>query len=498
MNLGMTKINANMINETKILTNIFINTSENNFTPVNIYFSNEIKKVERIIYQEFTWQELKSEENKEKIIKNIPHNNFPHNAKIINGNFNIVIPGTIDPHVHFNTPGFEFREDFEHASTAAAYGGVTSIIDMPCTSLPPVTSAENFHKKLEAVKNRSLIDYAFWGGVCRNDFENGKNIEKQINELNELGVAGYKTYLISGMDSFKDLSVEQMRQVAKFIKHTNKPQSVHAEDKFMIESKRTRFKSDNQNTWEYYCLARNSDAEEKAILDMISVAKELGQKVHIVHLSSEAGLNAIRKAQKEGISITSETCPHYLQFTQDSFLNNKIKNYLKTAPPVKMNNDLNALWNGLMDGTLSFVTTDHAGCNPYEEKIDDNFWNVYGGIPGVEHRVPYLLSEGFLKNRLTFEQTQNLLSTNVAEYFKIEKKGKIKEGFDADFAIVNLWDSEIIKSEDMHSKGKYTPFEGMMSNAKVEKTILRGNIIMDKENEVEEKIGYGKFIEIMN
>ncbi len=485
-----------MKNNLKILTNVFINTSENNFTPVNIYFSDTIQKVERIIDKEFHWQELKNKEDKEEIIKQIPLEKLPNNIKIIDGKFNIVIPGTIDPHVHFDTPGFEFREDFEHASTAATFGGVTTIIDMPCTSLPPVTSKENFLEKLEAVKNRSLIDFAFWGGVCRNDLESGKNIEKQINELNELGVAGYKTYLISGMDTFKDLSIEQMRQIAKFLKQTNKPQAVHGEDKFMIESKRQRFKTANQNSWQYYCLARNPEAEEKAILDMISVAKEFGQKVHIVHLSSEAGLNAIRNAQKDGINVTSETCPHYLQFTQDSFLHDKIKNYLKTAPPVKMNNDQNALWQGLKDGVLSFVTTDHAGCNPEDEKVDENFWNVYGGIPGVEHRVPYLFSAGFLKNRLTFEQSVKLLSTNVAEYFNLNKKGKIKEGFDSDFAIINLWDSEIIKSKNMHSKGKYTPFEGITFNAKVEKTILRSNVVMDGKNEVNKKIGYGKFIEV--
>lgn len=485
-----------MNTQLKILSDIFLNVSENNFAPVNIYFTDKIQKVERVFSKEFSWHELKNAKTKTEIIKQIPHQNFPKDAKIIDGNFNIVIPGTIDPHVHFDTPGFEFREDFDHASTAAAFGGVTAIIDMPCTSLPPVTSKENFFEKLETVKNRSLIDFAFWGGICRNDLESGKNVEQQIKELDELGVAGYKTYLISGMETFKDLTINQMRQVAKFLEQTNKPQAVHAEDKFMIETKRQRFKAANHNTWEYYCLSRNSDAEEKAILDIISVTREFGQKVHVVHLSSEAGLNAIKNAQKEGINITSETCPHYLQFTQDSFLNDKIRNHLKTAPPVKMNNDLNALWNGLKDGILSFVTTDHAGCNPEEEKVDKNFWNVYGGIPGVEHRVPYLFSEGFMKNRLTFEQTVDLLSTNVAVYFGLTQKGKIENGFDADFAILNLWDSDIIKSENMHSKGKYTPFEGITLNAKVEKTILRGNIVMSEENKVDEKIGYGKFIEV--
>ncbi len=485
-----------MNNQLKIINNVFINTSENYFTPVNVYFSGTIQKVETIINKEFSWKELKDKKNKEKIINQIPKQNFPKNVKIIDGKFNIIIPGTIDPHVHFDTPGFEFRDTFEQGSTAAAFGGVTTIIDMPCTSLPPVTSVENFQTKLEVLKNRSLIDFSFWGGVCRNDFDEFKDIEKHVNELNELGVAGYKTYLISGMESFKDLNLEQMRIAAKYIKPTNKPHAVHAEDKYMIESKRLEFQSNNRNEWRHYCLARDPISEEKAINDMIIIAAEIGGKVHIVHLSSELGLNSISKAQQEGVKITSETCPHYLHFTQDDFENERIRNHLKTAPPVKMEKDQKALWQGLKDGTLSFVTTDHAGCNPIEEKSEENFWKVYGGIPGVEHRVPFMFSEGFIKGKLSFEQTVNLLSKNVAEYFNLEKKGKIKEGFDADFAIINLWDLEIVRSEEMHSKGKYTPFEGLQFNCIVEKTILRGEVIMDKGGKSEVEIGFGKFIEV--
>jgi dihydroorotase-like cyclic amidohydrolase len=287
-----------------------------------------------------------------------------------------------------------------------------------------------------------------------------------------------------------------MRLAAKFIKPTNKPHAVHAEDKYLIESRRLEFQSNNRNEWRHYCLTRDPISEEKAIKDMIKIAAEIGGKVHIVHLSSELGLISISKAQQEGVNITSETCPHYLYFTQDDFENEKIRNYLKTSPPVKMEKDKKALWQGLKVSTLSFVTTDHAGCDPIVEKSEDNFWKVYGGIPGVEHRVPFLFSEGFIKEKLSFEQTVNLLSKNVAEYFNLENKGIIKEGFDADFAVLNLWDWETVRSNNMHSKGKYTPFEGTEFNCIVEKTILRGKVIMDRVTEVEEKIGYGKFIEI--
>ena len=485
-----------MDKQLNILTNVFLSTSDNNVVPVNIYFDKSIKKIEKLFSQELKWEEIDSIEKKEKLAEKNLSKKFPSGSKIIDGKYNLVIPGAIDPHVHFNTPGFEFRDTFENGSTAAAHGGVTTIIDMPCTSLPPVTSKKNFNTKLDSVKNRSLIDYAFWGGVCRNDFEEFKDIEKQICELNELGVAGYKTYLISGMDTFKDLNLEQMKQAANYIEKTGKPQSVHAEDKFLVESRRLDFQSNNRNEWRHYCLSRDSLAEEKAINNVIEIARISKHRVHIVHLSSELGLNAIKKAQNDGVHITSETCPHYLHFTQDDFSNEEIRNYLKTAPPVKMQNDQDALWEGLADGSLKFVTTDHAGCDPVKEKSSDNYWKVYGGIPGVEHRVPHLFSEGFKRKKLTLEKTINLLSTNIAEYFNLPQKGKIKKGYDADFALINLWGSEIVKSVNMHSKGKYTPFEGMKFNSVVEKTILRGKVIMDKDGSAEEIIGYGKFLKI--
>lgn len=485
-----------MNNQTKILTNVFLNTSENDVALVNIFFDDKIRKIERISNREYSWSEIDSLEKRNRVLGTIEKITPPSNVKIIDGEFNLVIPGAIDPHVHYNTPGFEFRDTFEHGTNAAAYGGVTSIIDMPCTSLPPVTSLKNFNEKLNVVKDRALVDFAFWGGVCGNNFDNNEDLEKNINELNEAGVASYKAYLISGMDTFKDLSIDHMRIAADLIAKTRKPLGVHAEDKNLIETRREEFKSNNLNTWEYYCSARDDLAEEAAVKDMIQISKKTGAKIHIVHLSSELGLNAIKLAKQKGINISAETCSHYLHFTLEDFNNSEIRNYLKTAPPIKKTNDQKAMWDGIIDGVLSFVTTDHAGCDPTKEKFSDNFWKVYGGIPGVEHRVQHLISEGFKKNKLTLKKTIDLLSTNAAEYFNLANKGKIKEGFDADFALLNLWESEIIDSKNMHSKGKYTPFDGEQFDCKIEKTILRGSIVMDREIDAEEKIGFGKFIEV--
>jgi len=477
----------------KTITNIFINTKENKLRLAEVVFAETIQGI-NFLSDEIDWNNVKDKKSLDEFKSKYKNEN--QDGESIDGNFCLLMPGAIDPHVHFDTPGFEFREDFEHASTAAAYGGVTTIIDMPCTSLPPVTDINNFTTKLNVVKNRSLIDFTFWGGVRRQGFDDLQKLEKQVTELSEAGVAGYKVYVISGMEEFSDLTYEQIEQAAKLIKLTGKPMSVHAEDKSLVVSRRESFQKENKNSWEEYCIARDVEAERKAIEEIKNISDKTGCRIHVVHLSSKAGMVIIRSAAKENIRLTSETCPHYLYFTQKDFENNQIRNYLKTAPPVKFEEDKNALWEALKNNELEFVTTDHAGCNPKEEKISDNFWKVYGGIPGVEHRVPFLFSEGFLQNRLTLEQTINLLSSNVAKFFNLNDKGELTQDKDADFALIDLWNSQIVASKDMHSKGKYTPYEGITFNTVVKQTFLRGQEIMNRDENKFGKIGYGKFIKV--
>ena len=481
--------------ELNIIKNIFISVGSNKLRLAEISFNNSISEI-TFTSDSIEWKEIESTEKKNLFVKK--HSlNIETTQHIIDGEFNLLIPGGVDSHVHFNTPGFEDREDFQHASTAAAFGGVTTVIDMPCTSIPPVTSVKNLEEKLNILKGKSVIDFALWGGVSRNDIESQINIKEQIQELSEAGVAGFKAYLISGMKTFKDLSIEQMKIIAQFVATTGKPLGVHAEDKFLVESRRLRFQETNRNGWRQYCLARDVLAEEKGVREMIEISKTTGVKSHIVHLSSKLGLNIISEAQLNGVSVTSETCPHYLHFSQNDFLNDDISNFLKTAPPVKFEEDKAALWNGLVNGTLSFVVTDHAGSIPERDKASENFWEIYGGIPGVEHRVPFLFSEGFKKNKLSLEQTINLLSTNSASFFKLKNKGKLEKGFDADFALINLWRDAIIKASNMHSKGKYTPFEGVQFNTTIEKTWLRGNLVTDRNNKSKIKFN-GEFLPVNN
>lgn len=480
----------------KVITNVFINTSGNKLQLADVYFNNTIARIEPAMMDEIEWKDIAAKEDWQAFQEEIPEGKFPPQLKIYDGKFRLLIPGAVDAHVHFNTPGFIHRETFETGTRAAAAGGVTTVIDMPCTSLPPVTTVENLNVKKKAVQGRAHVDYAFWGGISGNFFHVYKrSLKEKITELAEEGIVGFKAYLISGMETFTDLDVIQMKEVASIVRRTGKPLAVHAEDKIYINYKRKRNMIKNLIDWKAYCDARDDLAEAKAVYLLREISRHTDCPIHIVHISSALGIELVNIAQLEKIPLTAETCPHYLYFTQEDFRNEQISNFLKTAPPVKNEEDRAALWEAVGDGTISFITTDHAGCDPVKEKSHWNFWEVYGGIPGVEHRVPFLISEGFKKGKLTLEQTIAHLCSNPAEFFKLShRKGSLAPGKDADFALINLWDQQTVSAKNMHCKGKYTPFEGVKFSAVVEKTFLRGMKVFDRENDEEIDLLPGELI----
>jgi allantoinase len=479
----------------KILSSVLICAGDNSLQPADIHFTDTIWKIAPRSDTKIQWKEIADPEDWKRLRQSISPIPYPSGAHVYSGGWNLLMPGAIDSHVHFNTPGFEDREDFEHGSLAAASGGVTTVIDMPCTSIPPVTNARNLYSKLKSLTGRSWVDFAFWGGVSGTDFEDPESLYQSIIGLVDAGVVGFKVYLTSGMESFTDLTITQLLQVSKHVGFMGLPLAVHAEHKNLVVERQATFQKSNRNDYKAYCQTRDSLAEAVAISALREIVKETEQPIHIVHLSSARGVELLRETRWENLPFTAETCPHYLHFTNEDFADPHKRNYLKTAPPVKTEVDRAALWEALSDGTLSFVTTDHAGCDPDKEKSSSNFWEVYGGIPGVEHRVPYLFSEGFKKGKLTLAQTIDLLSTAPATFFKLAHcKGGLDIGKDADFALINLWTKETVSASKMHSKGKYTPFEGMVFEAVVEETYLRGCLVVDRNEETEVAPGYGQWL----
>ena len=406
---------------------------------------------------------------------------IPPDDDIIDAEGFHVLPGGIDAHVHFNTPGFEIREDFYHGSCFAASGGITTVIDMPCTSLPPVTSLANLKSKLEVVKQQSVVDYAFYGGVNGIDF---KDIRKKLQELAPY-VCGFKCYLKSGMESFGSVSYNQLEEVLIISKELKLPVLLHAEDKAFIAEAEAREQKKGADAANYY-RSRPALAEIIAVTKAVKLAKKTGGDLHIVHISTSDGALA---AQRNGASV--ETCPHYLAFSLVDF--GRQGSILKVAPTLKLGKR-EKLWKLVREGKISFVTSDHAASR-IEDKSTGSIWTDYSGIAGSGTLLPYMYSEGYKKKRISLRKLVELLCEKPAERFGLsDRKGEIAVGMDADFVIIDPNGEMKVRGADFLSKGKITPFEGKIFEGKILKTIRQGEIIYDSEQGITAKAGSGKFL----
>lgn len=395
-----------------------------------------------------------------------------------------VFPGAIDPHVHFDEPGYTDREDFYNGSCAAASGGITTIIDMPCTSIPPVTNLKNLKHKLDIVSQKSVVDFGFFGGVsgqCFND-----DLKKHMSELAKY-VLGFKTYFISGMDSFSRLDFEQFRQVLEIAKELNRPALLHAEDYKTVTSAE-KIERAKRSGWQNYYRSRPEDAEIIAVRKAIEIAEEVGSDLHIVHVGTAEAAELLKQTNL----VTGETCSHYLEFSCEDL--ERIGGALKTAPVVKSPGNADGLWQILINGTLDFVASDHAPA-PANQKNTGSAWDDYSGIPGTGTLFPYMYSEGFVKRKIDLDRFLEITSENAAKRYRLfDRKGSIEVGKDADLILVNPAATWTVEGRDFLSKGKITPFEGLTFQGKVVKTVIRGEIVYDSHQGILAGPGYGRFL----
>ena len=394
-----------------------------------------------------------------------------------------VLPGGIDPHVHFDEPGFTDREDFYHGSCAAASGGITTVIDMPCTSIPPVINKENLLHKLNIIKRKSLIDFGLFGGISGQSYPEYK---KNMQELSDY-VLGFKTYFISGMESFHRLNHYQFLNILKQSGEINRPVLLHAEDLEYV-NEATEIEMEKGKGWKNYYNSRPEIAELLAVQNAITLAEDTKTDLYIVHLGTAQAAGLLKDKQ----NISGETAPHYLEFDVDDL--ERIGSSLKTAPVVKSAYNKEQLWDLLRDGVINFVASDHAPA-PAKHKNTGSVWTDYSGIPGTGTLLPYIFSQGFINGKLSLDRMLEVISENSAKRYGIfDRKGSIEIGKDADLVLINPDEKWTVRGEEFYSKGKITPFEGMEFQGKVIKTIVRGKVVFDSNKGIVEKAGFGSFI----
>ncbi|MCP4664160.1 MAG: allantoinase AllB [bacterium] len=386
----------------------------------------------------------------------------------------LVLPGAIDAHVHFDEPGFTHRETFASGTRAAAAGGVTCVVDMPCTSLPPVTTASNLGHKLGVIAGKAHVDFMLWGGVSGNALEE-RDWRRHLAELVDQGVAAIKIYMLSGMDTFRDLSHNEIREVLDETRRLGIPVGVHAEDRDLVGELTERLRAQGDAALDY-AASRPPAAELAAVEAMREHCRATGARVHIVHVASAAAVDAVAEARDEGLPMSAETCPHFLEFTAEDLEAQGAK--LKTAPVVKSAADRERLWAALRSRELEFVATDHAAGQWPEEKQTGSIWTDYGGVPGVELLLPYLYSEGVRQGRIPLERLTEITAAAPAHFLGIEtRKGRLDPGFDADFVVLDEDEPWTVRAANLHNLNRYTPLEGKTLSGRIRAVYLRGRCV---------------------
>ena len=366
---------------------------------------------------------------------------------------NIIIPGLIDTHVHLRDPGMTQKETWTTGTQAAAHGGYTTIIDMPNT-LPATDTKKAFQEKRNIATKKSYVDFGLHAGV---------KTRKDVMDIMSEKPASYKIF----MDLYTN---NQLDEMFNYVSQTNKPLSLHCEDKTLVDYNIKTMKKNplNKNKTITYSYARSALAELIAVNRAIELAKKYKLQLHLCHISTRQTLELIHEA-KEKLNISIEATPHHIFLDNTTYERYGVK--AKTNPPLRDSN-----YNITIDNLNEFdsIGTDHAP-HTIEEKEKDT-WKSAAGIPGLETALKLLLTEVNNK-RLTLEQLVKLTSTNPANIFNIPNKGKIKKGYDADITVINMKETGKISIENTYTKAKYTPFENRDYVGSNIMTINRGNII---------------------
>lgn len=414
--------------------------------------------------------------------------------EIIDAGGHLVIPGCIDSHTHFNDPGFTHREDFLSGTSAAASGGVTTVIDMPDCSVPAVRSVADLEVKLDRIAGKAVVDYAMWGGITGDDVS--ANRLHDLQPQADYGVCAFKVYMTPSVPTYAPVTDAEMLEVFMRASETGLPVGVHAENLALCTFYSQKLQAAGRMDALAWAEARLPLAEALAIEAVIRMAEFTKTRVHIVHMSTGEGANLVGAAKRRGLDVTAETCPHYLTLTYRQAMAEH-KSFAKIAPPLRTESDNSALWSALTDGRVDFVATDHA---PYEVSTEKsaagmNIWSSFPGIPGVELMLPIMISEGYHQGRISLTHLVNVLSTHPAIHYGLYPlKGSMEIGADADLVIVDLEREWTVDQARMLTRAKYSPFHGKRLRGKPVKTIVRGRLVYDESQGVVGTPGLGKFI----
>lgn len=382
---------------------------------------------------------------------------------VINADNHLVLPGIIDDQVHFRQPGLEQKGTIASESRAAIAGGVTSFMEMPNT-IPPTVTIEEWNRKNDIAAKDSWCNYSFYLGATNDNLE-------EILKVDPKSTCGIKVFMGS---STGNLLVDDDTALRNIFLNAQVPVAVHSEDEETIKSNAEVFRK-KFGTAVKPSVHPEIRSREACILcteRALNYSAETGGHLHLLHISTAEEVMMIRNAKRRGLNVTAEVCVHHLLFTDSDY--EKKGNLIKWNPAIKSKNDRDALVEGLLDGTIDIVATDHA---PHElEKKLDNYFNAPSGGPMVEHSLVVML-ELAKRDFFSLEQVVKWMCHNPARLFNIERRGFIEKGFYADIAIIRQNAPWEVRGKDSNYLVEWSPLEGEHFTDKVVTTIVNGKVV---------------------
>lgn len=375
----------------------------------------------------------------------------------------VLLPGLVDTHVHVNDPGRADWEGFEHATRAAAAGGVTTIVDMPLNSLPPTTTVAALEEKRAAAEGRCHVDVAFWGGAVPGN-------RSDLRPLWDEGVLGFKCFLTdSGVEEFPRLDELGLQATAAAVAAFGGLLLVHAEDPDALAAVPAG------RSYPAFAASRPESAEVSAVRAVVDASRATGCRTHVVHLAAGSALPLLREAHDDGVPVSAETCPHYLTFTAEEIPDGATA--FKCCPPVRDAANRERLWGGLAEGTLSMVVSDHSPAPVAMKSLDAGDLDAaWGGISSLQLGLPAVWTAARGRGHSLVEVT-GWMCTGPADRAGLRHKGRIAVGADADLCVLAPDETFTVDPAALHHRHPVTPYAGMTLRGVVRQTWLRGSVV---------------------
>jgi allantoinase len=378
-----------------------------------------------------------------------------------------LLPGLVDTHVHIDEPGRTDWEGFTTGTRAARAGGITTLVDMPLNSVPATTSAAALQAKRDAARGQCAINVAYWGGVVPGNAD-------ELEPLAAAGVCGFKCFMVpSGVDEFEHVTERDLREAMPILAQLGLPLLVHAELPAPIERANAAIAGRDPRAYATWLASRPPEAEIEAIRLVLRLCEETGCRVHIVHLAAAAALDELRAARERGVPVTVETCPHYLTFAAEDIPDGATE--YKCAPPIRSTANREILWQGLLDGDIDFVASDHSPCPPAMKHGDTgDFMAAWGGIASLELGLAAVWT-GARQRGATLADVVRWMAERPAGLAGLsERKGKLDPGYDADLIAFDIDARWTVDPALLRQRHKVTPYAGMSLRGRVEGVWLGG------------------------